>query len=306
MYKHFYVDNGTYSDFLAENGLSCLVSYANKEKVLNKIIDSYFNKYPNRGGGIMLDSGAYSVSNGVMEISESQYIDYVNKNNKYYEKIMQLDVIPTNKINPEESAERTFNNLDRMLRECDCTEKIGFVYHTKEDLKWLKKGIEYSYNGKQAGFICLAGAASVEHPREMLYDLEIAYSEVKKSNRPNIYIHILGLSMPSILRKFAVDSSDGSSYFKWSMRHRIHFHTGNGRFIVLHFSETSKEKAQGYFSLSERERNEFDNKLKKYNLDWDKVFSSREEKTKFNIWNYEEGFSSLVKSNNILIKEKLF
>lgn len=306
MYKHFYVDNGTYSDFLAENGLSCLVSYANKGKVLNKVIDSYFNKYPNCGGGIMLDSGAFSVSKGVIEISESEYIDYVNKNNKYYTKMIQLDVIPNESIDKDESAERTFNNLEKMLRECDCVDKLGFVYHGGEDLKWLKRGIEYSYKGKQAGFVCLAGSAFVNHPREKLYDIEKAYSEVKKTNRPNIYIHILGLSLPSMLRRFNMDSSDGSSYFKWSMRHRIHFHTGNCRFRVLHFSETSKEKNKGYFSLSERERKMFDDKIKKYNLDWEKVFSDRIEKTKFNIWNYEEGFNCLGNNKNILIKEKLF
>ena len=307
MYKHFYVDNGKYSDFLAENGLSCLISYAMGEKYLNKVIDSYFNKYPNRGGEIMLDSGAYSVSNGVLEINEDEYIDYVNKNGIYFGKIMQLDLIPTEKISPEESGEKTFENLKKMLDKVNCPEKIGFVYHTSEDYKWLHMGVDYISNiGRQCGFVCLAGAASVSHPREMLSNLESAYGELKKSSRPNIYLHILGLSMPSILRRFQINSSDGSSYFKWSMRHRIHYHTGNGKFIVLHFSETAKEKSQGYFELSERERRTFDEKLKSYNLDWNLVFNKREEKTKFNIYNYEEGFKYCQLNIGKAINQKLF
>lgn len=300
MYRHFYVDAGNFAPFLAKNNMSCLISYAYKKQVIDKIIKAYFIDYPNTDGKILLDSGAFTFSKKGLFADVDTYIRYLNENEKYFFKYIQMDYIPLNdKVTTEQTAEFTLKNYIYMSERLNNKDKLCYVFHDGEPLDFLREALKLDIKN------LFIGGLALRHPMSAIQHLDEVYAIIRESGK-NPYIHLLGTSMKRLLNRYKVDSSDGSSFIKWSMRGRIHFHVGNGKYFVLHFTDAAEEKQQGYYKLDKRERENFEKRIKELGYDIEEVKKSRELKSELNAIFYEEGFKFLDKKENIRVTKYLF
>jgi hypothetical protein len=141
-----------------------------------------------------LDSGAFSAYYAGVKIGLVEYIDFCQKNGKYFNLIANLDVMF--------DAEASYNNFLDM-------ERAGIhalpAWHHGEPLSWLEKYC------RQTDYVALGGIAKMSRYTDQLISIiSRALSHIPKG----VKVHLFGITSVFILKKFGaqVESVDSTSW----------------------------------------------------------------------------------------------
>ena len=157
--------------------------------------------------GIALDSGAYSVAQGTLDIDINQYSEFLKRHEHHFDFVANLDVLPIGGV--EDSAERSAEN-QRAL------EKLGHkplpCFHVSEPWGALEDMVE-SYE-----HLALGGLAGLGTAKQVLTDwLDDAFSRIPKTHR----VHGFGIGNEDMIRHYPWHSVDSTvwlaaaRYGKW-------------------------------------------------------------------------------------------
>ena len=144
---------------------------------------------------IILDSGAFSAFTRKKDIDIEEYIDFIKENERFLESYINLDVIG--------SAEKSWENQKYL-------ESRGLnplpVFHHSDDFKWLDKCLEYDH-------FCLGGIADTPTNAKRVPFLDKCFRAIcDKDGIPKSKIHGLGVTSPSLLRRYPFYSVDSTSW----------------------------------------------------------------------------------------------
>lgn len=180
-------------------------------------------------GNIMIDSGAFTAyadakmkrqkeddakkNKKSFDINEyiENYINWINKWDKYVTVFGQMDVIPVEAKTAkeyDECCQRTWQNYLYMTSRMNSPKKLLYTFHFGEDFKWLKQAMEYRFpNGEPMDYIALGGLVgrSVKERREFL---ENCFKIIKSSSNPNVKVHGFGVSSQKLWRDYPFTSCD--------------------------------------------------------------------------------------------------
>ena len=185
---------------------------------------------------LFIDSGAFSVHTGKAHTTADEYIEYLNSIDEYVDVFAQLDTIPGKFKQPKSaedyivSAEKSWENYLYMRTKLKSPQKLMPVYHFGEDLKYLKRMLDWKdSDGNPLTYIGLSPANDASKEGRMIY-LKDMYSFIAKSSNPNVKTHIYGFTALEAMSKFPCYSAD-------SITHRLL--AGYGKIISRNFGVIS-------------------------------------------------------------------
>ena len=167
---------------------------------------------------MFVDSGAFSVHTGQANVTQQEYIDYVNSIIDIADIFAQLDTIPGKFGQPKsdqdyiDSAESSWENFLHMRDEVKDKNKVMPVFHFGEDTKYLKRMLEYrDSSGEQLHYIGLSPANDASVKARMLY-LKDMYDIISQSSNPDVKTHVYGFTSLNAMSKFPCYSADSISH----------------------------------------------------------------------------------------------
>lgn len=167
---------------------------------------------------LFCDSGAFSVHTGKSEVTQDEYIEYINSIIDDIDVFAQLDTIPGKFGKPKseqdyiDSAENSWNNFLYMRERVKDPKKIMPVYHFGEDLKYLSRMLEYvDESGNKLDYIGLSPANDASIQDRFIY-LENMYDFISKSSNPDVKTHVYGFTSLKAMSKFPCYSADSISH----------------------------------------------------------------------------------------------
>lgn len=169
---------------------------------------------------LFVDSGAHSVSTGVIKVEEKPYMDkyceFINDNGDVCDIFAELDVIHDMEDGTviEDSADRSWDNYLYMLERVkpEYRDKVIPIFHYNEDFSALDRMLEYVHpdTGKHIDYIGLAprfGNYEVRHAW-----LTEAFKHIKRSSNPDVKTHAFGCTILRLLEEFPVTSADSATW----------------------------------------------------------------------------------------------
>ena len=145
-------------NFRTKHKLETLNSYYTLMKCLGEFPNHRLNfvlydmKTPSR----ILDSGAYSAWFLQTSVDFNKYIAFAKELDSIFDYIVNLDVIPAKfgakkvtRLQVEKSAFKGILNFRKMIKQGIPRKKIIHVYHQGEDIKWLKRMINFYQRWKE-------------------------------------------------------------------------------------------------------------------------------------------------------------
>lgn len=167
---------------------------------------------------LFCDSGAFSVHTGKAQITQDEYIEYINSIIEDIDVFAQLDTIPGKFQKPKssqdyiDSAESSWENFLYMRENVKDKNKIMPVFHFGEDIKYLKRMLEFRDEfGNGLDYIGLSPANDASVQDRMLY-LQNMYDIIKASSNPNVKTHVYGFTSLTAMSKFPCYSADSISH----------------------------------------------------------------------------------------------
>lgn len=179
-------------------------------------------------GKIMIDSGAFTAyadasmkrgkseaeaSKGTVDIDQyiENYINWINKWDKYVTVFGQMDVIPvpgSSRADKEECCKKTWDNFLYMYSKLNNPQKLLYTFHCGEDFKWLKQALEFRDNqGRKLDYIAIGGL--VGKTTKVRDDfLDRVFKIIKTSSNPDVKVHGFGVSSIKLWRKYPFESCD--------------------------------------------------------------------------------------------------
>lgn len=175
---------------------------------------------PDYKGKLFIDSGAHSISTGVLKVDVYEYmdgyIDFINSTGDAVDIYAELDDVPE-----DEDADKdrdTFANswkyylymIERV--KIEYRDKVIPVFHFNEDFKGLDMILEYRHpdTGKPIPYIGLAprfGSYKVRY-----HWLKEAFEHIKSSSNPDVKTHAFGCTILRLLEQFPVTSADSATW----------------------------------------------------------------------------------------------
>jgi hypothetical protein len=198
-YKFYFAGCGNKSVEITirENECNRLLSWVNERKVIE---ERAANGYPT-----FVDSGAFSAYTKHLDINVDEYIDWINRWHPYVERYAAWDTIPSDKISPKESAEKTWANYQYMKTKVADPSKLVYCFHYGEDLDYLVQALESGLDYVALGGLAKKGKKQRE---EFLTLVEPIFRQY-----PHVHVHAFGMTSVPILQRFDfIDSSDSSSW----------------------------------------------------------------------------------------------
>lgn len=187
------------TQFMIKHNCSRLFSYYSDKKIIeSKICNDVF-----------LDCGAWTAFTKNVNINIDEYLEYLKVNKDCYKVAASLDVIPQN--NSSQSAKDSYDNfvyLRNKLR-TDCL--IIPTYHRGESIDNLKRLLLYSDNYGQLDYIGIGAVASNVNAKMRDNFLQNIFNVIYKE-RPDIKIHLFGLTDLSLLTKYPIYSADSTTW----------------------------------------------------------------------------------------------
>lgn len=203
-FPYFYAGgtSNVIEEYLNEQGCVRLQSYATER---NNII-----KRAKNGQMTFVDSGAYSAMTKGIDINIDDYIEFINQYDDSIILACQWDRIPDAKTDPETSAKETWNNYLYMRERVKSPEKLLYVWHSAEDIKWLQQALEFK---PRINYMALGGLVgkSVKQRDEAM---KKCFDTIAKSSNPDIMVHAFGMSNRKLLDKYPFTSADSTSWFQ--------------------------------------------------------------------------------------------
>lgn len=232
---------------------------SNIPKAVNIIIEN--------GNSIIIDSGAYIAMTRNIEIQLDNYIEWLNVNDKLFDYCVQLDQIPKTS-DFEDCARSTYTNYLYMQKRIINSDKLIYVYHIGESIKWLERALNNS-DIKYIGFGGCVGKSTDERRRFLDRSFDTIYKY-----RKDIKTHGFGITSLSIIKEFPFTSIDSTRWLTTSINNGIitqfgdiTFNTKRSKQISVDFADKlNKEIGEYGFTLDDL-INSRENRLV-YNAKW--------------------------------------
>lgn len=167
---------------------------------------------------LFCDSGAFSVHTGKADVTQDEYIEYINSIIEDVDVFAQLDTIPGTFGKPkkpedyEKSANESWENFLYMRNKVKYKHKIMPVFHFGEDVKYLKQMLEYvDEDGEKLDYIGLSPANDASVKDRMQY-LQNMYDIIRASSNPGVKTHVYGFTSLTAMSKFPCYSADSISH----------------------------------------------------------------------------------------------
>lgn len=195
-----------------------LLSYGiNKSEALKWI---EYKRETHTKAKLFIDSGAHSISTGVIQVDEKPYMDeyikFINDTGDVCDIYAELDVIHDNEDGSvvEDSADRSWENYLYMIKgvKLEYRDKVIPIFHYNEEFSALDRMLEYKHpdTGKHIPYIGLAprfGNYSVRHAW-----LTEAFKHIKRSSNPDVKTHAFGCTILRLLEEFPLTSADSATW----------------------------------------------------------------------------------------------
>lgn len=196
-----------------------LLSYGiNKREVMAWV--EYKRAHPEYKGKLFIDSGAHSISTGVITVDVDtyldEYIDFINETGDVCSIYAELDVVHDMEDGTEieDSLEQSWNNYLYMLKKVklEYRDKVIPVFHYNEDFDGLDCMLEYKHpdTGKQIPYIGLAPRFGNYAARYSW--LEECFKHIKRSSNPDVCTHVFGCTILRLLEQFPITSADSATW----------------------------------------------------------------------------------------------
>lgn len=187
------------TNFMIKNNCSRLFSYyIDKKLIESKICNDVF-----------LDCGAWTAFTKGININIDDYLHYLKSNRDCYKVAASLDVIPTESY--VKSAKDSYDNFVYLRNSLGPSYTIIPTYHRGESLDTLKKLLCYSDVHGQLDYIGIGAVASNVNKKMRDEFLTCVFNTIYKE-RPNIKVHLFGLTDLSLLTKYPIYSADSTTW----------------------------------------------------------------------------------------------
>lgn len=192
-----------YDNFLITYAFYCKTK---NPTVLQNQIDKTFKLFPNKR--ILLDSGAFSRSAGVVDFTLQDYINFLHKYGKMFFAYITLD-IPMRGVLTEEKIQHSYIETQKNL---EILEKEGLSPVPVYQRKWNKVNILEEYLEKY-DYICIGGTATgiFDNEEDMFKYLDIVFELNSKYKKK---LHGLGQTQDIVLKKYPFYTVDSTSWLQ--------------------------------------------------------------------------------------------
>lgn len=203
-FPYFYAGgtSNVIEDYLNEKGCVRLQSYATERRNIVKRATN--------GHMTFVDSGAYSASTKGININIDDYIEFINQYDDSIILACQWDRIPDANTDPETSARETWENFLYMRERVKSPDKLLYVWHSSEDVKWLEQALELK---PRINYMALGGLVG-KSVKQRDATMQVCFDTIAKSSNPNIMVHAFGMSNRKLLDKYPFTSADSTSWFQ--------------------------------------------------------------------------------------------
>ena len=257
-------------------------------------------------GSIMIDSGAFTAWSKDIEINVDEYINWINKWDKYVTLFGQIDVIPMpdgTVKEKEDCAKATWENFLYMYKRLNNPQKLLYTFHVGEPFEYLQQAMDFiDEQGRHLDYIALGGlVGKTTKVREDF--LTRAFNVIKESKNPNVKVHGFGVSSEKLWRKYPFESCDS---FTPGMNANHGFEcTEFGSYRSNDYNKIFKPRGRN--SLEQAKFDEIESNKSEKILEEENNFRT-DEKTKLLITNIEywHNLANSINNKNYLIKKRLF
>lgn len=203
-FPYFYAGgaNRKNEEILNEKNCLRLQSYAMERRNIMKRIEE--------GHKTFIDSGAYSAMTKGIEINIDDYIEFINTYEDSIILACQWDIIPDKNTDPETSARKTWENFLYMRERVNNPDKLLYVWHSAEDIKWLKQALELKPRIEYMALGGLVGKSVKQRDEAM----KKCFEAIAESSNPDICVHAFGMSNRKLLKKYPFTSADSTSWLQ--------------------------------------------------------------------------------------------
>lgn len=275
------------TEFMAEKNCSRLFSYY----IDKKIIESKICK------DVFLDCGAWTAFTKGVNIDLDDYLQYLKTNKDCYSVAASLDVIPSG--NTDKSVKDSYDNFVYLRSRLGSEYKIIPTYHRGEPIDALRKLLQYSDEYGSVDYIGI-GAVASNINKDMRDNFLSSVFNVIYKERPDIKVHLFGLTDLSLLAKYPIYSADSTTWVMAGAMGEILTDFGRIKISEKNFKFDS---VNGY-SVEAREA--LASYVNKFGFTLQELQSSAEYRKMFNILYMKTKVDKLVKCNNFIPKKRLF
>ena len=260
----------------------------------------------------MLDSGAFSEWTRGIDINLEQYKDYLIKNKKSLDFIINLDVIPgflgrdSTSGEIKSSAKKSWENF---LYLSDAGIEVIPVFHQRESFKWLDKMIDYGCT-----YIGISARMRTSTSSKLKW-LDVVFNHITDDQgRVPFKTHGFGLTAIKLMYRYPWHSVDSNSWIMIGGTGNILFPpTVNGELSYAHtpisvtVSEKSpqlKNEGKHFNSFSTRDQAYIIEYLKGMNLTIGKVKFSDVYRYRCNLEYYKRVEAEINKKERLFVHKK--
>lgn len=233
-------------------------------------------------GKLMIDSGAFTLFKQGGSVWVDEYIQFLNSYDDVIDYCIQLDSIPgkwggtPTAEDVKNSTIKTFENYEYMITKLNSPDKLLPVFHQHEDFSFLRKYLDFEYNGKKIGYMCISGDKQKASKFRKDWYTKV-FSIIRNSNNPKIKTHCLGSATISDMEDYPFNSSDATTWLMASSNGSILLQDG----AVLVSIEKEHDKKH-INNLSLTLKTTIQNLCKKYSLTYELLLTDYKERSNFN------------------------
>ena len=265
------------------------------------------------------DSGAFSVHTGKANVTQDEYIEYINSIADDIDVCAQLDTIPGKFGIPksaedyEESAKSSWKSFLYMRNKVVCPEKVMPVFHMGEDVKYLKQMLEYrDEQGHPLDYIGLSPAndAGIEERSIYLRDM---YDVIKHSSNPKVKTHVYGFTALSAMSKYPLYSADSITYRILAAYGKIITEDNDVISVSKRTRKTNNKNDANYIQACIQQNNlyglkKLEAQAKKANMTLEELQESSHARSVFNLRNIQKLVKTkfAYRESNLLRPKKFF
>lgn len=284
---YFAGSGGKPSDKLKKE-LSCnqLLSQLNERKEIIKWTE-YLKEHPECTSKLFVDSGAYSAYTKGKVVDVDDYIKFINEYGDYCTVFAQVDTIPQ-VIGREPTVEefaavapKSWENFLYMTERVDpkYRHKIMPVFHFQEDVKWLKKMLEYTYPGTDQHIPYIGLAVSTVDNGIVRYEwFDMCFKIIKASSNPNVMTHGFGCTALDVVEKFPLTSVDSTTWIQTAAHGSIMY---NKKAIIC--SDRRVKDPKNIINAPKALQEDVDRLAHKYGTSLEELLKDQKARLAFNI-----------------------
>lgn len=264
--------------YLRKKNCDVLQSYVYDKLYIDEYIESM--KKGEWSGGLMIDSGAFTMHTKGKEINVDEYIEFLNERDEYYSYAIQVDHIPGEWGKPKTSKEiheapiKTFENYIYMISKLKTPSKLLPVFHQHEKFEHLERYLNLT---PKLEYMCISGDKTLTPKQREDWYKEV-FHVIKSSKNPNIKTHCLGSATFKNAEDFPFESMDATTWIMSAAVGSILTDMGS---VVM--SENSKNDVKNINNLDKNVIQYISTQCDKYKLNIDKVKKSYRYRRWYNI-----------------------